>query len=312
MNNSLRMGAYIDDGYVGDVERAERGEQASGIGAMYIEMLCDKFRHRGISNRVKADAEKQEKSQAEIRSFAPQAYGVIKGKVSPYDRKYRTGVHNGALYMSSDDFANYYKDSRNYKMPRASSRREAEYEAAEAEARAKAEAGIPSKKAIWLAIMKELAQKVKRVPSKLNAKGLKEFSSEWFPADKEENRVEGKKTRIPSGVIPVIAVVTLSLLMIVSSSVMVSRAESRVSSLENEISELKEKRDELATNLELKNNMLEIREIAVNEYGMVSRDFVNSEYLELRKEEGIEVHEKQKKKSVIAAILDAIGLGSEE
>ena len=58
--------------------------------------------------------------------------------------------------------------------------------------------------------------------------------------------------------------------------------------------------------------MLEIREIAVNEYGMVSRDFVNSEYLELQKEETIETHEKQKKKSVIAAILDAIGLGSEK
>ena len=89
---------------------------------------------------------------------------------------------------------------------------------------------------------------------------------------------------------------------------MVSRASSEVSKLENKLDRLEAVRDDLATDLEVKNNLLEIQKIAVGEYGMISGDYAASRYVDVTEEEKIEVHgEKADEGSLIERILRAIG-----
>ena len=91
---------------------------------LYIEMLCEKFKDRGIRT-AGASAEnaelyrKLETDSAEVR-------------INAADAKYKSLNIGGRAMMSSDDFATYYKDLRDYKMPRFYSRAESEYEEAKA------------------------------------------------------------------------------------------------------------------------------------------------------------------------------------
>jgi hypothetical protein len=121
--------------------------------------------------------------------------------------------------------------------------------------------------------------------------------------------IEGKKKRIPRGVLPTIAVVTLSLLMVVCSSVMVSRATADVGNLEDEIEELRDVRSDLEADLVVKNDMLNIKDIAVNQYGMISSDYATSRYLDIAEDERIEIYDSpEKSDSLLTRLLKAIGL----
>src|SRR4051794_40196814 len=75
--------------------------------SLYIEMMCDRFRNRGIAEKVQSDAEQSRRSSERNRKkYPPDVRG---GRIS---EKYRTGSYNGKAYMSSDDFVRYYKDTR--------------------------------------------------------------------------------------------------------------------------------------------------------------------------------------------------------
>lgn len=264
------------------------------IGALYIDMLCEKFKNRGIKSGL------SEQRSAEIRRTAEMMGLEIDG-VSANDEKYRTMNIDGKSYMSCDDFAAYYKDLRGYRMPNFYSRAEKEYEEAEADAKRVQESGKPPKKALWLAIKKRTKD------------GAREFVDGYIVSEArkqvEEEVVEGKTKRIPRGIVPTMAVVTLSLLLIVCSAVMVSRASREVSILEDSIEELQELKDELATNLEVKNNMLDVKRIAVEEYNMISGDYATSKYIDVTEDEKIELYGKSDVgDSFLKTLLKAIGL----
>ena len=263
------------------------------VSTLYIDMLCEKFKNRGIKTGLSPA------KSAEIRKKA-ESFGLEIEGVSAADEKYRTMKVDGKRYMSSDDFAAYYKDLRGYKLPSFLTRAENEYKEAEAGAKNVQESGKPPKKAVWLAIKRRAKEFVKDFFSV--------FVVEEFKKQTEEMD-EGVKKRIPRGIIPVLAVVTLSLLMIVCASVMVSRASGEVSKLEKEIEKLEVVRDDLATDLEVKNNMLDIKRIAVEEYGMISGDYANSRYVDVTEEEKIEIIDtNEKEDNLLVKILRAIGL----
>ena len=91
---------------------------------LYIEMLCEKFKDRGIRTAGASieNAELYRKLETD----------VAEAHVNASDAKYKSLNHGGRPLMSSEDFAAYYKDLRDYKMPRFYSRAESEYEAAKA------------------------------------------------------------------------------------------------------------------------------------------------------------------------------------
>ena len=98
------------------------------IGALYIDMLCEKFKNRGIKTGLSAA------KQAELRQNV-EKLGIELEGVSAKDQKYRTMKIDGKCYMSCDDFAAYYKDLRGYSMPTYYTRAENEYEGAADSAR---------------------------------------------------------------------------------------------------------------------------------------------------------------------------------
>lgn len=263
------------------------------IGALYIDMLCEKFKNRGIKTGL------SEQKSAEIRRNA-EKLGIELDSVSAKDEKYRTLRVDGKTYMSSDDFAAYYKDLRGYKLPSFATRAENEYKEAEAAAKSVQESGRPPKKALWLAVKRHIKD------------GVKDFFSvfviEELRRQSEETVVEGKKKRIPRGVLSTIAIVTLSLLLIVSSSVMVSRASGEVSRLEYEIEQLQVEKKDLDGKLIEGSDMIEIKRLAVDEYGMISGDYATSKYIDVTEDEMIELFDKKgESESFLTKVLKAIG-----
>ena len=263
------------------------------IGALYVDMLCERFKNRGIKSGL------SELKSAEIRKNA-KMLGLSVDSVSAEDAKYKSLNVDGKMYMSSDDFAAYYKDLRGYRLPNFYSRAEKEYEEAEAGAKNVQDSGKPPKKAIWLAIKRRIKDGVCDFFSMFVVEEVRKHSEEME---------EGTKTRVPKKVIPTLCVVTLSLMLIVCSTVMVSRASGEISQLEGEIEVIEYEKNDLEGKLNMKNDMLNIKDIAVNQYGMISGDFAASRYIDIKEDEKIVIYdEAEKSESLLTKLLKAIGL----
>jgi hypothetical protein len=89
---------------------------------------------------------------------------------------------------------------------------------------------------------------------------------------------------------------------------MVSRASAKVSSLENKLERLESEVIDLEGKLNTKNDMLEIRRIAVEEYGMISYNYISSQYIDVKSEEKLEKSESGNKSSWLDVFLEAIGV----
>ena len=156
------------------------------------------------------------------------------------------------------------------------------------------------KKALWLAVKRHIKEGVRDFFSVFVVEEVKKQSEEMI--------VEGKKKKIPRGALPTMAIVTLSLLFIVSSSVMVSRATGDVDRLEYEIEQLQIEKKDLDGKLIENSDMIEIKRVAVEEYGMISGDYAMSKYIDVTRDEGITVLDKQDEgDSLLTKILKAIG-----
>ncbi len=280
------------------------------IAALYIDMLCERFKDRGIKTSVQSGAEKQ-KANYQKRHRLTDIYPDRAG-VSASDIKYNTQKIDGRTCMSSEDFANYYRDLRDYKMPRFYSRAESEYEEADAKALAEGvqEAGKSPKKAKWLAVIHHVGNKIKEAPSHLNREELTTFAENWFGLEAGEKVAEGGKKKLSLKIVSAMLAVTISLLLIVCSSVMVSRASGEVSALEDKIDSLDFQIRDLEGKLNMKNDILDIQRIAIEEYGMISADYASSRYIDIKEDEKLESVEGNKEKtSWLTEIFRAIGLG---
>ena len=119
----------------------------------------------------------------------------------------------------------------------------------------------------------------------------------------------GKRSKMPKGILPALAIICVSLMLCVCATVMVSRASADISELEDRISELRYEIGDLEGKLEVKNNMLEIKRIAVEEYGMISSEYASGRYLDVKEEEVIKKYDSSGKgSSWLDGLLRAIGL----
>ena len=270
---------------VGSPSKANTGVDVSRL---YLDILCEKFNNRGIKTGVMLDAERRREKEKILGAMSnnkntPQI-------VSAYDEKYKKKDISGKTYMSCDGFAAYYKDLRGYKTPSFNTRAEYEYMEAAADVQ---DSGKPPKKAKWLTVRDAIKEQAFKLSSFFTQKGLESFVSEWFPIDNVENRREVNGRKLPPRVL----------------STMVSRASAKVSKLEDKIESLEDTRNDLQTDLELKNNMLEIQRIAVEEYGMIKGDYAASRYLDITEDEKIEVYEsREESEGIISRLLRAVGL----
>ncbi len=118
----------------------------------------------------------------------------------------------------------------------------------------------------------------------------------WLPVEerKKDKVVQGSKTKLPTTLILAIAVITVSLFMIVSSSVLLGSAQNEQNELEDKIAELDSEISELRTYLNKKNAEAEIEKYAKEELGMISQEHVNFEYINSNKTDELEKQKDEK------------------
>ena len=103
--------------------------------------------------------------------------------------------------------------------------------------------------------------------------------------------------------------VAVSLMLIVASSVMVTRAESRISELTLDAEILADEVAELHSDVNVQSNLAELREIAVEQYGMIDEKYLEMTYLDTEKEETIESYEEERREGIgLSALLSALGI----
>ena len=271
----------------------------------YIDLLCERFKNKGIAEKANIDAQK------DIEASNKRRAKLKNDTIDPKSKKYKTSVYGGRLYTGSDDFARYYKDLRGPKSPNGASRDEEEYKKALADS--KREVKLQSKKEMRLAIRKLMGEKLREIGLiPLKPRKLMESISRGFLDAEAQGEVKAKHQRLPKGMPLAIIVIFVSLLLIVTSSVMVSRTESDISRLESKLEDLKEEEAKLNADLEVKNNMIDIKEIAQGQYGMVSAEYVASRYIHIEREDKVILDSSYSRESAIVRLFEALGLKKED
>ncbi len=279
-----------------------RSEVPSDLDRIYIDILCERFRGRGISRSAKDEESKRRRSMERLRRA-----GVLTASLDEnvHAKNFMNGkMSSGERYMTPNDFREFYNALREPRPPRFFMRSESEFAAAGREGE-----DVSPKKAGGLTIMmKELGEALRSLPKRINPASAAKFSAEWFPPDAKEARVNmrGRKMNVKFPIY--LSIVLLCFTMLICSSVMVSRAYKDLSIEKDNLEYYVTLRDRLAADLEIKNDMLNIRDIATGEYGMVSGDFVNSQYIGADGEEGGERVKGEKDRSFIDTLLSAIGI----
>lgn len=271
----------------------------------YIGLLCERFQNKGIAEKANIDA------QRDISASNKRRARYKDDTTDPKSKKYKTSSYNGKLYTGSEDFARYYKDLRGPKSPDAASRDEEEYKKALADS--KEQVKLQSKKEMRLAIRKLMGEKLREIGLiPIKPKRLMESIGRGFPDAEAQGEVKAKHQGIPKSIALAVIIIFVSLLLIVTSSVMVSRTESDISRLESELEDLKEEEAKLSVDLEVKNNMIDIKEIAEGQYGMVSAEYIASRYIHIEREDKVILDTSYSRESAIVRLFEALGLKKED
>lgn len=269
-----------------------------------LQAISERFSARGLVKAVRAEAESQEKRECETALLQPLAYrlsGLNEGYVSA---RYR----HGKDVMSAGDLVEYFCDTRAIRT------KDADFSAVlpEDEKVLASEEEKACVSAVRSVTEPGLCERISKLPAQIKAfpkKALNKARSThnaWFDCSKANTR--SNTHRFPLSALAAIFAVAISLMLIVASSVMINQGENRLNALKLEMSALTGEVSELRSDLCMENDLLAIREVAMNEYGMVSEEFICMEYLSAQKGDVIEVFEEAPEQTIgLSAILSALG-----
>jgi len=261
-----------------------------------VSALSQRFASRGLTKSVLNEANERMEAEEKTRSLDPCAY-----RLSLLSEAAVAGIYKrGKSEMETADLIRYVDESLRIR------RREMAVEESESiyeQASVKLEA-LPVQVSETDVKSKSLAQ-WKQMPAKAAAT-FKERFPLWFNFKAADTSKESKK--LPISAFAAILAVAVSLVMIVASTLMITHTKTKISKLNSEIATLNSEIGDLESKLESGNDMMEIRRIAVEEYGMVGEEHLRTEYLTLESKEDIEVYEQKREKNLgLSAILSAIG-----
>lgn len=287
----------MDTLYENEINRAGNRLATDVSGAA---VLFDRFADRGIVNSVRRGVKEQMEREAKTRALDPQAYRLSQMPEGTLDAIYRRGKEN----MSSEDVLRYFGENRRQHLQNADFEGNTGIDVCENNALG--EKSLVHTHVLKSKSLRELPQGVKKRVVK-TTKRLMTQSPKWIDFSRAEKDAKGR--RFPISALAAIIAIAMSLFLIVASSVMVTRAESEISSLKKEIDDTSAEIAKLRSDFEVQNDLLEIRRIAVEEYGMVSEEFVKMQYMEGTSEDSVESFEEETRQNVsLDAILSAIGL----
>jgi hypothetical protein len=154
--------------------------------------------------------------------------------------------------------------------------------------------------------LSRLPAQIRKLPAKLT-QTVRTSAPAWF--NQEKINTEQESRRFPLSAFAALLAVAMSLMMIVASAVMINQGEQRVNALTLELTEMSGEVAELKSDLSVKNDMLGIRDYAVNELGMVEERYLQMQYLSLGSADSIEAFEEEKEQTIgISALLSALGV----
>lgn len=104
---------------------------------------------------------------------------------------------------------------------------------------------------------------------------------------KDEDEIEVKKSPVSASLIIGIVIFAVVVMMIIFSFAQISEFKKEISVLDNQKAELVEQIDQLALEIDLKNDIRVIEQIATEEYGMVKSNRVESKYISVAEGERI-------------------------
>ena len=114
---------------------------------------------------------------------------------------------------------------------------------------------------------------------------------------------------MPLSAFAAILAIAMSLMLIVASSVLLTRAEDNVSRMKLQVSETSDEVAQMRSDIEASIDLLEIRRIAMEEYGMVEEEYLKMDYISMKTEDSVEAFEDERPTGVgLSAILSAIGI----
>ena len=252
-----------------------------------------RYSNRGLVQSVLREAEEQKEHEEATREIAPDAYRMSSLSDAAIGGCYRRGKQS----MAVSDLVVYFQETRQRRIRGVDFSKTAEDEILPvvSDEQKKKRSGS------------RLPISVECISKAVFSKSLKESANEWF--DTTEPDTSNVKKRFPLSAFAAIAAVAVSLMLIVASSVLLTRAESRMSQLNEEISTAYAVANDLQAELETRDDLLLIRQIATEEYGMVNEEFVRTQYITLETEDSIETYEEERKEGAgLSALLSAIGI----
>ena len=260
--------------------------------------LRERYRSRGFSTNVAADASLQAKQEESTRALAPEAY-VLFDAGSKIADQYRSGEYNGSKYMTSDDFIRYFKTRRAFYMPQLAKEQMPEEQIK----------SVPERRRHGSAgqgLVKSESGKEGHLISALSA--LRVLRDKWLPMERKEGRTETTKFRVPAAAMSGIAVFAVSLGLIVGGSVMLGNASGEVGRMNSTIAQLEAEQSELQGKLDLKYNVDEI-EAEAKSLGMIKRQYADNEYITVNGEEQIIIYEEDGETGKgLSALLSSFGI----
>lgn len=259
-----------------------------------INELRNRYKGRGVAGSIGNDTRVKNG-----KHDSPENYVLFDARSNIAD-SYRSGVYNGSKYMTSDDFVRYFKSRRDFYMPEALRKKQAETEV-KAVAKKRA-AGRGSRELTH----SDYDSKEGHLSTLISA--LKNLKEKWLPAEPKQGRGEVKGFRLPAAALGGLAVFTISLGLIVGGSVMIGNASGEVGQLNSQISVLEAQQTDLEGKLDLKYNINEIEEDA-RSLGMIKREHADNQYIPIEGDNEVIVYEKDRDEKIgLAALLAAFGI----
>ena len=239
----------------------------------------------------------QIKREEETRSMAPEAYRLSLMSDVAVTEVYRRGKE----HMSSADLLRYAREARNAHLQETDLDQNTGIDECTG-SNVKETAVVSIEKNEATGILPTVLKQVKALPAR-----VREGIPIWFDTRTPDTSADMR--RFPLSAFAAILAIAMSLMLIVASSVLLNRAEDNVSRMSLEVSKTSEEVSQMRSKLEASIDLLEIRRIAVEEYGMVEEEYLKMDYISIQSEDSVEVFEDERPSRVgLSALLSAIGI----
>ncbi len=155
-------------------------------------------------------------------------------------------------------------------------------------------------------IAKRPAPKAAKLPSQIKNEPSKVRRAVEKIADVSIGATKRNFRRLPAATLVTIVACMMSLVLLVGSTVMTGDITNQYSELKSEVNALANEESKLSTELDIKNDLRVIENIAINKLGMVSRDLITRNYIKLDEEDMVESFAEPETNVGLSTLLSAI------